>query len=246
MSEVLRIVVIISDPALEEGDAHAQAQAERSRLLRIGLLEAGYRLVATLPADPFLTERLAQLRADLVIVDAESDARDALEHVVMATRDERRPIVMFTSDEDTSHVHEAVAAGVTAYIVDGLAPERIRPILTVAMARFRHQEALLTELDTARGELQDRKLLDRAKAILMQRQGLSEPEAHARLRKAAMNKGAKLADIAQQMIDMAELLGYPPPAGAPHPGTKAVRLHTAGAQTTTQPQENPGTALAVI
>ncbi len=207
MSEALRIVVIISDPALEEGDAHAQAQAERSRLLRIGLLEAGYRLVATLPADPFLTERLAQLRADLVIVDAESDARDALEHVVMATRDERRPIVMFTSDEDTSHVHEAVAAGVTAYIVDGLAPERIRPILTVAMARFRHQEALLTELDTARGELQDRKLLDRAKAILMQRQGLSEPEAHARLRKAAMYKGAKLADIAQQMIDMAELLG---------------------------------------
>ena len=207
MPEALRIVVIISDPALAEEDEQVRAQAERSRLLRIGLLEAGYNLVATLPADPFLNERLAQLQADLVIVDAESDARDALEHVVMATRDERRPIVMFTSDEDTSHVSEAVAAGVTAYIVDGLAPERIRPILTVAMARFRHQEALLAELDSARGELQDRKLLDRAKAILMQRQGLSEPEAYARLRKAAMNKGAKLADIAQQMIDMAELLG---------------------------------------
>ena len=207
MPEALRIVVIISDPALAEGDEHAQAQAERSRLLRIGLLEAGYNLVATLPADPFLTERLAQLQADLVIVDAESDARDALEHVVMATRDERRPIVMFTSDEDTSHVHEAVAAGVTAYIVDGLAPERIRPILTVAIARFRHQEALLAELDNARGELQERKLIDRAKGLLMQRQGLSEPEAYAKLRKAAMNKGVRLADIAQQMIDMAELLG---------------------------------------
>ena len=207
MPEALRIVVIISDPALAEGDEHAQAQAERSRLLRIGLLEAGYNLVATLPADPFLTERLAQLQADLVIVDAESDARDALEHVVMATRDERRPIVMFTSDEDTSHVSEAVAAGVTAYIVDGLAPERIPPILTVAMARFRHQEALLAELDSARGELQDRKVIDRAKGLLMQRQGLSEPEAYARLRKAAMNKGVKLADIAQQMVDMAELLG---------------------------------------
>jgi len=207
MPEALRIVVIISDPTLAEGDAHAQAQAERSRLLRIGLLEAGYNLVATLPADPFLTERLAQLQADMVIVDAESDARDALEHVVMATRDERRPIVMFTSDEDTSHVGAAVAAGVTAYIVDGLAPERIHPILTVAMARFRHQEALLAELDNARGELQERKLIDRAKGLLMQRQGLSEPEAYARLRKAAMNKGVKLADIAQQMIDMAELLG---------------------------------------
>jgi response regulator NasT len=207
MPEALRIVVIISDPALAEGDEHAQAQAERSRLLRIGLLEAGYNLVATLPADPFLTERLAQLQADLVIVDAESDARDALEHVVMATRDERRPIVMFTSDEDISHVHEAVAAGVTAYIVDGLAPERIRPILTVAIARFRHQEALLAELDSARGELQERKLIDRAKGLLMQRQGLSEPEAYAKLRKAAMNKGVKLVDIARQMIDMAELLG---------------------------------------
>ena len=207
MPEVLRIVVIVSDPALAEGDEHAQAQAERSRLLRIGLLEAGYNLVATLPADPFLNERLAQLQADLVIVDAESDARDALEHVVMATRDERRPIVMFTSDEDTSHVPQAVAAGVTAYIVDGLAPERIRPILTVAIARFRHQEALLAELDSARGELQERKLIDRAKGLLMQRQGLSEPEAYAKLRKAAMNKGVKLVDIARQMIDMAELLG---------------------------------------
>jgi response regulator NasT len=125
----------------------------------------------------------------------------------MATRDERRPIVMFTNDDDTSHVSEAVAAGVTAYIVDGLAPERIHPILTVAMARFRHQEALLAELDSARGELQDRKVIDRAKGLLMQRLGLSEPEAYARLRKAAMNKGVKLADIAQQMIDMAELLG---------------------------------------
>lgn len=206
-SDPLRIVVIISDPALAEGDAHALAQAERSCLLRIGLLEAGYNLVATLPADPFLNERLAQLQADLVIVDAESDARDALEHVVMATRDERRPIVMFTSDEDTSHVSEAVAAGVTAYIVDGLAPERIRPILTVAMARFRHQEALLAELDSARGELQERKRIERAKGLLMERQGLSEAEAYAKLRKAAMNKGVKLADIAQQMVDMAELLG---------------------------------------
>jgi len=206
MPPPLRIVVIISDPTLTEDD-RAPQQAERSRLLRIGLLEAGYNLVATLPADPFLTERLAQLQADLVIVDAESDARDALEHVVMATRDARRPIVMFTSDEDTSHVGEAVAAGVTAYIVDGLAPERIRPILAVAMARFRHQEALLAELDSTRGELQDRKLIERAKGILMQRQSLGEPEAHARLRKAAMNKGVKLADMARQVIDMAELLG---------------------------------------
>ena len=208
MSEALRIVVIISDPTLvAEGDEQALAIEERSRLLRIGLLEAGYNLVATLPADVFLTERLAQLQADLVIVDAESDARDALEHVVMATRDERRPIVMFTNDNDTRPMNEAVAAGVTAYIVAGLAPERIHPILTVAMARFKHEQALLAELASARLELNDRKLIDRAKGLLMQRQGLSEQEAYSKLRKAAMNKGVKLADIAKQMIEMAELLG---------------------------------------
>ena len=208
MVEALRIVVIISDPALvSEGDEQAQAIEERSRLLRIGLLEAGYNLVATLPADVFLTERLAQLQADMVIVDAESDARDTLEHVVMATRDERRPIVMFTNDNDTRPMNEAVAAGVTAYIVAGLSPERIHPILTVALARFKHEQALLAELDSARLELSDRKLIDRAKGLLMQRQGLNEQAAYARMRKAAMNKGVKLAEIAQQMIEIAELLG---------------------------------------
>jgi response regulator NasT len=208
MVEALRIVVIISDPALvSEGDEQAQAIEERSRLLRIGLLEAGYNLVATLPADVFLTERLAQLQADMVIVDAESDARDALEHVVMATRDERRPIVMFTNDSDTRPINEAVAAGVTAYIVAGLSPERIHPILTIALARFKHEQALLAELDSARLELSDRKLIDRAKGLLMQRQGLNEQAAYARMRKAAMNKGMKLAEIAQQMIEITELLG---------------------------------------
>jgi len=208
MVEALRIVVIISDPALvSEGDEQAQAIEERSRLLRIGLLEAGYNLVATLPADVFLTERLAQLQADMVIVDAESDARDALEHVVMATRDERRPIVMFTNDSDTRPMNDAVAAGVTAYIVAGLSPERIHPILTIALARFKHEQALLAELDNARLELSDRKLIDRAKGLLMQRQGLNEQAAYARMRKAAMNKGVKLAEIAKQMLEMAELLG---------------------------------------
>ena len=104
-------------------------QAKRSRALRIGLLENNFNLVATLPTDVFLSERIAQLQPDLIIVDAESEARDALEHVVMATRNERRPIVMFTNDDDTSHVKDAVAAGVSAHIVAGLAPQRIRPIL---------------------------------------------------------------------------------------------------------------------
>jgi response regulator NasT len=154
------------------------------------------------------------LQPDLIIVDAESDARDALEHVVMATRDERRPIVMFTNDDDTRHVKDAVAAGVSAYIVAGLSAERIRPILDVALARFEHEQALLqtlastqNERDELSAELKDRKLIDRAKGLLMQRQGLSEDEAFKKMRKTAMDKGLKLAEVAQRMLDVADLLG---------------------------------------
>jgi response regulator NasT len=177
----LRIVVVapelvISDPM----DDYAITQAERSRSLRIGLLENGFNLVAVLPADTFLNERLTQLQPDMIIVDAESQARDALEHVVVATRDARRPIVMFTNDNDTSHVKDAVAAGVSAYIVAGLSSERIRPILDVAMARFQHEQALRQELADTKVELQDRKIIDRAKGMLMQRQGLNEQAAYDR------------------------------------------------------------------
>ena len=150
----------------------------------------------------------------MIIVDAESDARDALEHVVVATRDERRPIVMFTNDGDTSHVRDAVAAGVSAYVVAGLSADRIRPILDVAMARFQHEQALRqqladtrSELDQRTAELHDRKLIDRAKGLLMQRQGLTEQQAYDKLRKTAMDKGLRLADVAQRVLDVMDLLG---------------------------------------
>lgn len=114
----LRIVVVVPDLEIEDpNDEHAVSQAERSRALRIGLLETGFNLIASLPADVFLADRIKQLQPDLIIVDAESEARDALEHVVFATRDERRPIVLFTDDSDTSHVRDAVAVGVSAYII---------------------------------------------------------------------------------------------------------------------------------
>jgi two-component system, response regulator / RNA-binding antiterminator len=207
-SHKLRIVVVAPETLSPDySDAHAAQEAVRSRELRIGLLESGYNLIAVLPADNFLAQRITQLQPDMIIVDAESDARDALEHVVMATRDERRPIVLFTEDNDTTYVKDAVAAGVNAYIVAGLAPERIRPIMDVAMARFEHEQSLRQELQSARSELQDRKTIDRAKGLLMQRQSLSEQEAYEKLRKTAMDKGLKLADVAQRMLDVADLLG---------------------------------------
>jgi len=202
-----RIVIVAPDSlAPEPGDEAAVLEVERSRSLRIGLLEAGYNIVAVLPVDSFLPDRLAQLQPDMIIVDAESQARDTLEHVVMATRDARRPIVMFTDDSDTSHVRAAIAAGVTAYVVAGLAPERVKPVLEVALARFEHEESLRLELAQARSQLAERKVVDRAKGLLMQRHQIGEPEAYARIRKAAMDKGLKMADIAQRIIDAADLL----------------------------------------
>ena len=205
--QALKIVVVVPDLDIQDpSDDHAVSQAERSRALRIGLLESGFNLIASLPADVFLADRIHQLQPDLIIVDAESEARDALEHVVFATRDERRPIVLFTDDNDTTHVRDAVAVGVSAYIVDGLSSTRIRPILDVAMARFEYEQNLRLERDQARYALQERGLVDRAKSLLMDKQSLTEAQAHAKLRKVAMDKGLKLAEVAQRILDMADLL----------------------------------------
>jgi len=203
----LRIVIVAPDTlAPDPSDTLAEVEAERSRSLRIAMLQSGYNIVAVLPADVFLPDRLAQIGPDMIIVDAESGARDTLEHVVVATRDARRPIVLFTNDDDTTHVRDAIAAGVTAYVVAGLAPERVKPVLEVAMARFQHEGAMRRELEDARLQLSERKIIDRAKGLLMSRQGLSEEQAYARLRKTAMDKGLRLADVAQRIIDVADIL----------------------------------------
>ncbi len=206
-SAILRIVIIAPDsPAADVPDPASETEVRRSRSLRIGLLEGGYNIVAVLPADVFLPERLAQIGPDMIVVDAESGARDMLEHIVVATRDARRPIVLFTEDSDTTHVQQAIAAGVTAYVVAGLAPDRVKPVLEVALARFQHEEAMRHELAAARTELSGRKVVDRAKGILMRSQGIAEEEAYARLRKMAMDKGLKVAEVAQRVIDVADLL----------------------------------------
>lgn len=214
MQAALRIVVVTPEPPQSAAaDADSQRQDDRSRILRIALLENGFNVVASLPADAYLRERLAQLQPDMIVVDAESEVRDALEHVVMATRDDRRPIVLFTNDGDSANARHAVSAGVSAYIVAGLSSERIRPILDVAMARFEQEQALRRQLDETRSaldartaELQERKVIDRAKGLLMQRHGLGEQQAYDRLRKSAMDKNLRLAEVAQRLLDAFELL----------------------------------------
>ncbi len=204
----LRIVVVNTVvPEDAEHDEQLAAQVRRGNALRIGLLEAGYDIVASLPADFYLPERISQLQPDMIIIDAESDARDVLEHVVMTSRDERRPIVMFTEDATTSSMDAAMAAGVSAYIVAGLQTERIKPVLNVAMARFRQEQKLLAELNETRQKLDERKIIERAKGILMGNQRLTEDQAYQKLRSMAMNRKLKLAEIAQRILDVEDLLG---------------------------------------
>ncbi|WP_373464198.1 ANTAR domain-containing response regulator [Oxalicibacterium faecigallinarum] len=203
----LRIVVIntlLSPDA--DLDELALQQDERARALRIGLLEAGYNIVAVLPADLHLPDRVMQLQPDMIIIDAESDARDVLEHVVMATRDARRPIVLFTEDQAPSSMEAAMAAGVSAYIVAGLHAERVKPVLDVAMARFNADQKLRNELSDTKTKLAERKIIERAKGLLMSRHQISEDEAYSKLRRMAMDKNLKLSELAQRLIDAADLL----------------------------------------
>jgi response regulator NasT len=204
----LRIVVVNAIiHAGDEDDESLRAQVERARVLRIGLLEAGYDIVASLPPDMYLPERIAQLQPDMIIVDAESDARDVLEHIVIATRDERRPIVMFTESADTESMEAAMAAGVSAYIVAGLQGERIKPVLQVALARFKREQKLLDELSDTKSKLAERKVIERAKGLLMERQRFTEEQAYQKLRGMAMSKNLKLSEVAQRILDVEDLLG---------------------------------------
>ena len=200
----LRLLVVNSLVAPEGADEAAQRQAERARALRIGLLEGGYNILAALPPDANLEEQIAQLQPDVIIVDEQSDA--ALKRVVQATANARRPIVCFTEDNDRNKMHEAIEAGVSAYVVAGLSAERVKAVLDVALARFEVEQKLRNELEDTRTKLAERKVIERAKGLLMERHQCTEDEAYSKLRRLAMDKNLKLAEIAQRMLDVADLL----------------------------------------
>ena len=179
---------------------------ERAAIVEPALRKAGYEVVTVV--DP-ATEMLAQVRArrpDVIIIDRDSPDRDTLEHVRMITRDDPRPIVMFTQDKDRTLMREALEAGVSAYVVDGLSVERVRPIVEVALVRFEQWQALRRELDRAQTNLAERKLIERAKGIVMKQRGCTEDEAYAMLRKLAMSRQQRLAQVAESVIAMADLL----------------------------------------
>jgi len=180
---------------------------ERTAVLRDGLERAGYEVVAALASPIELLRAVDQTRPDVIIIDTDSPSRDVLEHVVMISRDEPRPIVMFSSDAAPDSIRDAVLAGVSAYVVDGLDAARVKSIIEVAVARFGEHQRLRAELAEANLKLSERKQVERAKGILMKSRGVGEAEAYQMLRRMAMDRGKRLGEIAQQLIDMAELLG---------------------------------------
>jgi response regulator NasT len=190
----LRVLVIDESP-------------ERAAVLRHGLELGGHQVVAALPNAFDLLKHVESLQPDVIIIDTESPSRDVLEHVVMVSRDQPRPIVMFATDSDTLTIREAVKAGVSAYIVDGLGAGRVQPIIDVAMARFEEFQALRNQLEQATTKLSERKLIERAKGILMKSRKLPEQEAYDSLRRTAMARNLSVAELARQVIAMSELMG---------------------------------------
>lgn len=182
------------------------ANQVRAAIIEEGLREAGYRHLIHLSATTGLVAAIEAHDPDVVVIDLEDPSRDALADMFLVSRHVRRPITMFVDQSDSASIEAAVEAGVSAYIVDGLKKERMQPILQACISRFNAFRKLREELDEARSQLEDRKMIDRAKSIVMRMKGLSEEEAYALMRRTAMNEKRKLADIARSLITAAEML----------------------------------------
>lgn len=180
---------------------------ERARVLRDGLRLAGYEVTASLTSPIALLKTIDELKPDVIVIDTESPSRDVLEHLVVMSQHTPRPVVMFASDGAPEKIREAVRAGVSAYVVDGLDPLRVKTIIDVAVARFEDFQNLREQLAQANLKLSERKLVERAKGILMKSRGLGEEEAYGLLRKFAMDRKLRMSEVAQQLIDAADLLG---------------------------------------
>ncbi|MGR3542646.1 MAG: ANTAR domain-containing response regulator [Hasllibacter sp.] len=178
----------------------------RAAALADGLRADGWPDVTVVPATRGLARRIEEVRPDIVLIDLAEPSRDELEALSLAAGAADRPVAMFVDRSAPDLSRSAVAAGLSAYVVDGLDPRRVRPVVETAIARFAAQRALRAELDAAKAALEERKAVDRAKGVLMDARGLSEAEAYALLRRTAMDRGTKLADLARSIVAAADLL----------------------------------------
>lgn len=178
----------------------------RASIIEEGLREAGHARVAVIHDVNEVGRTIQDTMPDVVFIDLENPKRDTLEHFFSLSRAIQRPIAMFVDRSDTGMIEKAVEAGVSAYVVDGLKKERVKPILDMAISRFNAFSRLTRELEQARSALEERKIVEQAKGILMKTRRLSEPDAYALLRSTAMNQNRRLIDIAQSLITAANLL----------------------------------------
>jgi two-component system, response regulator / RNA-binding antiterminator len=177
----------------------------RRPILEAGLREAGFANVVLVKNTTGLLDQVYRIDPDVILIDLENPSRDVLEQMFQVSRIVRRPTAMFVDQSDRATIEAAVDAGVSAYIVDGLKKERVKHILDLCISRFNAFARLQGELDRAKSQLEARKVIDRAKGILMKLKGLSEEEAYALLRTTAMNEKRRIADVAQSVITAAEL-----------------------------------------
>jgi len=180
--------------------------SERSIILERALKDAGYDVVAVLSSSDNLLSHIEKEQPDVIIVDLESPNRDSLESMRIVTQFNPKPIVMFTNDADHNMIGEAINAGVSAYIVDGFNESRIKPIMDVAIARFREFQALRTELQKTRDTLDERKIIDKAKGIVIAQKECSEDDAYKILRKLSMENNKRIVEVAEQIISITNVL----------------------------------------
>jgi len=178
----------------------------RAAILEEGLREAGYTDVVRIDEMQSLLSRIYALDPDVIVIDLENPSRDILEQMFQVSRAVRRPVAMFVDQSDAASIQASVDAGVSAYIVDGLKKERLKPILDLCVSRFNAFSKLQDELDRAKSALEDRKVIERAKGILMKLKGLTEDEAYVLLRSTAMREKKKIGEIAQSILTASELL----------------------------------------
>ncbi|MGL5167771.1 MAG: ANTAR domain-containing response regulator [Afipia sp.] len=178
----------------------------RAAILKEGLRDAGFTSVEHISEMHNLLARIYAIDPDVILIDLENPSRDVLEQMFQVSRAVRRPIAMFVDQSDAASIQQSVEAGVSAYIVDGLKKERIKPILDLCISRFNAFSKLQDELDRTKSALEDRKILDRAKGLLMKAKGLTEEEAYVLIRSTAMREKKKIGEIAQSIITAAELL----------------------------------------
>lgn len=183
-----------------------ESSRERAADVCAALALAGHQVAAVLTSAMDLSDQVLATKPDVIFIQADSPSRDTLEHLATMNRDCPRPVLLFSQDTDSEMIRRAVKAGVSSYVVDSVSAERLDSLVEVAIAQFEEFQTLRAELDDANRKLSERIVVDRAKGLLMKARGLDEEAAYHALRKLAMERGRKLADVARDVVDMASLL----------------------------------------